>query len=97
MGSAIENVSKSWGLTVSQFHRSSYFMHNGVTFIIVLLVIDDIEFSSNCKGKLDDFKTKLKQTLDLKCFGNLYKVIGWSMNFNDAGIPIHQNITPKHV
>lgn len=61
------------------------------------LVVDDLEFASNYQSTLDDLKTKLKQTFDVKFYGALRQFIGCSINLNNTGITIDQKNYAKRL
>lgn len=46
-GSVIDNYLKEWWFTISELNLSLYFMRNGDSFIIFLLVVHEMAFSSN--------------------------------------------------
>lgn len=51
----------------------------GERFIVVVIVVHDLTFGSNDHVLLEEFKTKLSGTLDVKLFGEIESVIGWNV------------------
>lgn len=96
-GCVIDKDLKWWGFTVSQLDRRLYFKHNGASVIIVLIIVYDMEFSSNYQITLADFKTKMKQNFDVKFYGALRQFVGCSSNVNDTGMKIHQKCYAKRL
>ena len=75
-----------WGFKVSHFDNRLYFLRVGEQFI--LLVVDDMAFAINRRHLLEQLKTKLSATFDVKFFGSLSSSIGWNVAYTAQGMKI---------
>lgn len=60
------------------------FLFYELHYIILCVVVDKLEFTSNATSMLDLFKEKLSATIDLKLFGVLKSLIGWEISQNNV-------------
>jgi len=78
-GALLSNSLLSWGFKVSKYDRRVYLIRNGHEFVIMAVVVDDIEFSANSRTLLEQIKEKLAATFDVKLLGVLRSFIGWEL------------------
>lgn len=87
-GSVIDSDLRSWGFSVSNCDPRLYFLRNNDSVIMLLLIVDDMEFTSNDHLLLHHFKKQLISSFDIKLNGELKTFIGWSISRREEGIHI---------
>lgn len=89
-GSLLCGTLLNWNFTQSKVDQRVFFMQVGNMFFIVIIVVGDMSFVSNSLSLLEELKSKLKATFDIKLFGSLKTFIGWEVSLQDSGIKISQ-------
>lgn len=89
--SVIHNNLLKWGLKVSNFDPRLYFFRRGQSFIIILIVVLDISFSTNDNTLLNQVKSTLSATYDVKLCGHLNIFLRWNITRLPNGIQVTQS------
>ena len=89
-GSLLCETLLSWGFKQSLIDPRVFYKSVKQEFIIVVVVVDDLDFASSSTNLLDYFKKRLQATFDVKLFGSLRTFVGWEITQNDDGIAISQ-------
>lgn len=69
----------NWGFTRSAVDPRIFFKVAGSEFIMLVIVVDDLTFTSNSVRLLDYFKQRLRGSSDVKLFGPLKSLVGWEI------------------
>ena len=89
-GSALHKELMQWGFNVSKFDSRVYFFKVKQHFIIIAIVVDDMIFAANNRTILEELKTKLRATFDVKLYGTVQSFIGWTITHSPEGIKVDQ-------
>lgn len=73
------------------------FKTHEMDFIILILLVGDLLFSSNSKGIIEAFKKKMAGTFDVKLFGPVFNFLGWEIRRTTDGIWITQRSYDKEI
>jgi len=90
-GSLLCQTLLGWKFTQSSVDPRVFFKVVNNEFIIVVIVVDDMNFASNSTRLLDHFKLRLKATFDVKLFGQLRTFVGWEISQRGNGIIVSQS------
>ena len=55
------------------------FRKSGSSFIILIIVVDDLTMATNSRDMLDEFKANMSKAFDVKFFGELKTFLGWEI------------------
>lgn len=89
-GSLLPETLLQWNLTQSKIDQLVFFMQVAQEFILIFIVVDDLEFVSNSPKLMDYLKSRLYATFIVKLFGQLTTIIGWILSHSLNGISISQ-------
>ena len=89
-GTVIHAKFIEWGFEQSNQDQRLYFYRQGNKFINLILVVDDMAFSSNDRELLEWFKGMLTDTFKVKLLGTLQMFIGWEIIHSRHGIYLGQ-------
>lgn len=89
-GSLLVEKLDLWGFKHSTTDERLLFLSVGSSFVLLVIVVDDLAFSSNSPELLADFKDRLSATFDVKFFGELKSFIGWDIQQGPDGLSVCQ-------
>lgn len=96
-GSVIHNQFLEWGFKQSNQDSRLYFLQKGSDFINLILVVDDMAFSSNSRALIDRLKYLLQSTFKVKLLGTLQVFIGWEIRRTENGLYLGQSSYVKRL
>ena len=79
-----------WGFKKSSVDPCVFYLSEGIGFIILVIVVDDMLFASNSERLLSTFKSKLENTFDVIFFNSLSSFLGWEITRFPKGIFVSQ-------
>lgn len=96
-GSLLVKTILSWNFTKSTADARVLIKKEVLNVVITPTVVDDMVFFSNSKQMLDEFKSPLRESVDVKLFSVLREFIGWEISRDPEGIKITQAHYAKQV
>ena len=90
-GSLVHSELLRWGFQVSKFDCRVYFLRSEFGFVIIAVVVDDISFAASERALLEQVKSKICATFDVKLYGSLRTFIGWNIIQSPTFIKIYQS------
>ena len=90
MGFSRGSCLHSGKLKTSPYDARLCFFPKGNEFVIIAIVVDEIEFASNSTHLMPCFKEKLSAKLNFKLLGTLSSFIGWQLSKGHDHIKVNQ-------
>lgn len=85
-GSLLAITLTSWGSKTSNIDERVYMLRTGKEFMIIVVVVDDMQLISNSPQLMETLKKKLSSKFDIKIFETLKTFIGWEKSSKQEGI-----------
>lgn len=92
VGSHLYIIRMSWGFWQSNQDSRLYLFKEGGNFIKVILVVDDMAFSSNSRSLINWFKDEISTTFKVKLLGNFKLFIVWEISRSTHGLYIGREL-----
>ena len=96
-GQVIHNKFIESGFKQSNQDKRLYFYNKGNKFINLIIVVDDMAFSSNDRELIKWFKSMITSAFKVKLLGVLKMFIGWELTHTNNGIYIGQEKYIKRI
>ncbi len=101
-GSYLDEILKKSGFSSPSLDNCIYLRLEVREFLMLAIVVDDIDLSSNSSRMMKKFKSALSATLSVKLFGYLRSFVGWTTSINGKSIKIDQrsyakNLVEEHI
>lgn len=93
-GSLIDADLKVWVFVLSSFDKLLYFKRESASFIILILVVENMLLASNDETLIARFNTELQHSFDVNLDGYLPLLIARYITRHDKHITSNQKCTP---